>query len=349
MALRRKNGGSGSKGKGEETGKGRTGTTTRPAAGPERRQATRKTPSQITDELSRSAEERPTMPIEPIAGTDSASPAADLIDPRAVRNGVRKRSTPARTKSGAPRSRTPKEKQSSAAREVEDELQTVGADVVPRDTVEVVSAPSAGDTVDPRAIREHTIDQISPVENEAHAILTDWDFHLFNEGTHHKLWTRLGSHIVPGGVVFGVWAPNAERVSVVGDFNGWNRQSAPLAARGASGLWEGFVPGIGKGNVYKYHIVSKWNGYSVDKADPMAVHHETPPRTASIVWDLDYEWSDREWMASRGPRNGQDAPMSIYEVHLGSWRRTSGCRCNMPGCRTGAASCARRWGPACAT
>jgi len=170
-----------------------------------------------------------------------------------------------------------------------------------------------------------------PAENNRQAeslslpmtLLSDWDFHLFNEGTHHKLWEKLGAHIVEGGVIFGVWAPNAARVSVIGDFNGWDTNANPISRREHSGIWEGFVPGIGKGTVYKYHIVSLFNGYRVDKADPVGILHETPPRTASVVWDLAYEWNDGEWMSGRRARNSYEAPMSMYEVHLGSWRYTS--------------------------
>ncbi|HET7433233.1 MAG TPA: 1,4-alpha-glucan branching protein GlgB [Thermoanaerobaculia bacterium] len=175
----------------------------------------------------------------------------------------------------------------------------------------------------PEAIREHTIDQIEPVDTTPASLLSDWDFHLFNEGTHSALWQKLGSHIVPGGVLFAVWAPNAESVSVIGDFNGWNAEANVLAARGPSGIWEGFVPDVAKGTRYKYHIISRNNGYRVDKADPFAVQQETPPQTASIVWDLDYEWDDDEWMNTRRAKNAYDAAMSIYEVHIGSWRRTS--------------------------
>jgi 1,4-alpha-glucan branching enzyme len=158
--------------------------------------------------------------------------------------------------------------------------------------------------------------------------LTEHDFYLFNEGSHHKLWEKLGSHIVERdgvtGTLFAVWAPNAARVSVMGDFNGWNPNAHELALRGVSGIWEGFVPGVAKGAHYKYHIVSQFNGYEVDKADPFAVHQETPPQTASVVWDLDYEWQDGDWMASRAQHNAASAPMSIYEIHLGSWRRVGG-------------------------
>jgi 1,4-alpha-glucan branching enzyme len=129
---------------------------------------------------------------------------------------------------------------------------------------------------------------------------------------------------VPGSY-FAVWAPNAERVSVMGEFNGWNPESHILDVRwDGSGIWEGFIPGVEKGGVYKYHIVSRYNNYKVDKADPFAFYSETPPKTASVVWDLDYEWNDDEWMKNRHKHNALDAPYSIYEVHLGSWRRVAG-------------------------
>jgi 1,4-alpha-glucan branching enzyme len=155
--------------------------------------------------------------------------------------------------------------------------------------------------------------------------LTDHDLYLFNEGTHYRIFEKLGSHLDEeegvSGVRFGVWAPDADRVSVVGDFNGWQPGAHPLAAVGGSGIWGGFVRGLGKGTIYKYHVQSRFNGYRVDKADPYAVHHETPPKTASVVWDLDYVWGDGAWMAKRREGAGYDAPLSIYEVHLGSWRR----------------------------
>lgn len=155
--------------------------------------------------------------------------------------------------------------------------------------------------------------------------LTDDDLYLFNEGSHLRLYDKLGSRpmVVDGseGTYFAVWAPNAERVSLMGDFNGWNVRETPLHPRGSSGIWETFVPGIGKGSLYKYHIVSRHGGYRVDKADPFAWLQETPPRTGSVVWDLEYEWGDREWMGVRGERNALQAPISIYELHLGSWMR----------------------------
>jgi 1,4-alpha-glucan branching enzyme len=152
------------------------------------------------------------------------------------------------------------------------------------------------------------------------------DVHLFNEGTHRRLYRRLGSRpaVVDGvaGAAFAVWAPNAESVSVIGDWNGWDRKRDPLRPLGGSGIWHGFVPGVAKGAVYKYRIRSRVRGHEADKADPFGWRHELPPRTGSVVWDLDYAWGDAGWMASRKPRNALAAPMSIYELHLGSWRRS---------------------------
>jgi 1,4-alpha-glucan branching enzyme len=156
-------------------------------------------------------------------------------------------------------------------------------------------------------------------------LLTETDFYLFNEGSHFRLHDKLGSHIgtVAGkeGTTFAVWAPNAEEVSVVGDFNDWDQSTNPIFPCGSAGIWEGFVPGVEAGALYKYRISSKHRGYRVNKADPFAFHHETPPRTASIVWDLEYQWADQQWMETRQTRLALDAPIAIYEVHLGSWRR----------------------------
>lgn len=156
--------------------------------------------------------------------------------------------------------------------------------------------------------------------------ITDYDAHLFREGNHVRMFEKLGSHQMRSGdtdgVYFAVWAPNAKSVSVIGDFNGWNTAAHPLGVRwDSSGIWEGVIPGIDKGARYKYHIVSHNNNYAVDKGDPYAYYWETSPRTASCVWDLDYTWHDTEWMQSRGKKNTLKSPVSIYEVHLGSWRR----------------------------
>jgi 1,4-alpha-glucan branching enzyme len=157
-------------------------------------------------------------------------------------------------------------------------------------------------------------------------LLTDQDIYLFKEGNHFRLYQKLGSHMMMSGGVegtyFAVWAPNAEHVSVIGDFNQWNPKSHPLEVRwDGSGIWEGFIPGITKGILYKYHIMSKHNGHTVDKGDPFAFFWEISPKTASLVWDLEYKWNDREWMRNRGKHNALNSPLSIYEVHLGAWRR----------------------------
>ncbi|MGZ4146876.1 MAG: 1,4-alpha-glucan branching protein GlgB [Actinomycetota bacterium] len=157
-------------------------------------------------------------------------------------------------------------------------------------------------------------------------VLTPEDLYLFNEGTHSRLWEKLGAHVTDEGTHLAVWAPNAERVTVIGDFNGWNTEADDLSPVESSGVWSRFMPGMRPGTPYKFHIRSRWGGYRVDKADPFAFHAETPPRTGSIVWDLSYDWGDGEWMASRHGRNALSAPMSTYEVHLGSWMRGEGGR-----------------------
>ena len=156
-------------------------------------------------------------------------------------------------------------------------------------------------------------------------LLTDQDLYLFNEGSHLQLYDKMGAHRVTHngvqGTVFSVWAPNARTVSVVGSFNGWNPKSHYLEPRASSGIWEGFIPGATRGALYKFHIESRQHGYRVEKADPIGLLHEKPPRTASVVWDLDYQWTDNEWMQKRFERNALRAPQAIYEVHLGSWMR----------------------------
>ena len=153
-------------------------------------------------------------------------------------------------------------------------------------------------------------------------MLTDHDIYLFREGTHGRLDAGLGCQLASDGAGFGVWAPNAASVSVIGAFNAWDPSAHPLTVRpDGSGIWSGFVAGVGRGDAYKYHIVSALGGYTVDKADPLALYAEAPPATASRAWTLDYAWGDDAWMAERRSRNALDAPLSIYEMHLGSWRR----------------------------
>jgi 1,4-alpha-glucan branching enzyme len=157
--------------------------------------------------------------------------------------------------------------------------------------------------------------------------LSEFDLYLLAEGTHTRAYEKLGAHLSERnghrGVQFAVWAPNAERVSVIGDFNRWN-SSADVMRPSSAGVWEGFVTDIGPGAVYKYHVESRDRRYSVDKADPYGFAAEIRPRTASCVWDLqDYSWLDHSWMANRAKNNSLNSPISIYELHLGSWKRVS--------------------------
>jgi len=159
-------------------------------------------------------------------------------------------------------------------------------------------------------------------------VLTEHDVYLFREGTFFRAYEKLGAHAIGGDVAatrFAVWAPNANRVSVIGDFNDWDPDAHPLTVREDSpGIWEGVVNGVREGSLYKFHIVSHGGGFVADRSDPYAVRTEVPPRTASVVWDLEHVWRDGEWMSRRARANALDGPMSIYEVHLGSWRRVPG-------------------------
>ncbi len=164
-----------------------------------------------------------------------------------------------------------------------------------------------------------------PATPDRPSLLTEEDLYLFNEGSHLRLYEKLGAHPMTvgeaTGTVFAVWAPNAERVTVMGDFNGWDKEGTPLSPRADSGIWEAFVPQVEPGAAYKYFVVSRHDDYAADKTDPFAFRAEEAPRTASIVWDLAYEWGDSDWMKDRASHNALTAPLSVYEVHLGSWRR----------------------------
>ncbi len=156
---------------------------------------------------------------------------------------------------------------------------------------------------------------------------SEFDIYLFKSGKHFRLYEKLGSHQIEvagqQGTYFALWAPNAEAVSVVGDFNGWNTESHHLSPRwDGSGIWEGFLPGLGQGTLYKYSITAK-DGRKIEKGDPFARFWEIPPRTASIVWDAPHNWEDKDWMEKRKEKADAAAPYSIYEVHLGSWRKKS--------------------------
>lgn len=161
---------------------------------------------------------------------------------------------------------------------------------------------------------------------QSHSLFTDFDIDLFKAGKHFRLYEKLGAHLIEvdgvKGVYFAVWAPSARSVSVVGDFNYWIQGEHPLQVRwDSSGIWEGFIPGIEKGTTYKYKIQSNNGGIVTEKADPFAFYCEKPPHTASVIWDLDHKWKDKKWMDTRKDHNSLDKPYSVYEVHLGSWKR----------------------------
>ncbi len=155
--------------------------------------------------------------------------------------------------------------------------------------------------------------------------LTDFDIHLFRSGKHYELHHKLGSHLVEfngeKGCYFAVWAPSARHVSVIGNFNYWNNQAHNLTARwDSSGIWEGFIPGVGHGEAYKYSIETQ-EGYRLEKGDPFARYWEEPPKTASIVWDSGYKWKDSKWLKKRMKDREDPKPYAVYEIHMGSWKR----------------------------
>ncbi len=157
-------------------------------------------------------------------------------------------------------------------------------------------------------------------------VLSDFDLHLIGEGRHYKKYEKLGAHVLEingiKGVHFAVWAPNARRVSVIGDFNNWDNRRHQMRALGASGIWELFIPGLKEGELYKFEVKSKFNNYVSVKADPYAFYFELRPKSASIVYDINkYKWNDSRWMEKRSKKNWLKSPISMYEVHLGSWMR----------------------------
>ncbi|MFQ5435629.1 MAG: 1,4-alpha-glucan branching enzyme, partial [Anaerolineae bacterium] len=159
--------------------------------------------------------------------------------------------------------------------------------------------------------------------------LSDFDEYLLAEGKHLHIYQKLGAHLAEingvSGVLFAVWAPGALRVSVVGEFNQWDGRRHPMRFHHNSGIWELFLPGLGQGTLYKYEIKTHYQDYTVNKADPVGFASELRPNTASIVWPLDnHRWQDDDWLAQRADKNGLNAPLSVYEVHLGSWRRKNG-------------------------
>lgn len=161
---------------------------------------------------------------------------------------------------------------------------------------------------------------------EPHSLFTDFDIGLFRSGKHYRLYEKMGSHVleVQGvtGTYFAVWAPNASYLSVIGDFNGWDKGTHALMSRwDGSGIWEGWIPNIGNGQVYKYFMVNRDTHEEIEKGDPFALRWEESPKTASVIWDTWHEWEDEDWMQKRAKHNALTAPMSVYEIHLGSWQR----------------------------
>lgn len=158
-------------------------------------------------------------------------------------------------------------------------------------------------------------------------VLTDFDLHLIREGTHYKNYEKLGAHVLEidgvKGVYFAVWAPNARRVSVIGEFNHWDGRRHPMKLLGDSGVWEIFIPGLDEGELYKFEVKSKYRGYKEQKIDPFAFFFEVRPKSAAIVYNIEnkHQWQDAEWMESRRKKNWFESPVAIYEVHLGSWMR----------------------------
>jgi len=159
-----------------------------------------------------------------------------------------------------------------------------------------------------------------------HSLFTDYDIHLFKSGKHFKLYEKLGSHLITldgkSGVYFAVWAPNAEKVELIADFNYWNGSGYELFPKwDGSGIWEGFVENAKEGSSYKYKIYSKEGDQVLEKGDPFARYWEVPPKTASIIWRSKFEWKDKSWLNSRSKKNSHKSPFAVYEVHLGSWKR----------------------------
>ncbi|ACD83079.1 1,4-alpha-glucan branching protein GlgB [Candidatus Methylacidiphilum infernorum] len=175
-------------------------------------------------------------------------------------------------------------------------------------------------------MKKLTTPLLAPYKATPISLFSDYDIYLFKKGTHYNLYDKLGCHLLKWkgkkGAYFAVWAPNAQSVSVIGSFNGWNPKTNPMSLReDQSGIWETFIPGVAKGDLYKYHIVSKADGGVHVKGDPFAFLWEVPPKSASMVWNLEYTWLDKEWMDNKTKRNGLNSPWNIYEVHLGSWKR----------------------------
>ncbi len=245
-----------------------------------------------------------------------------------AQNEESKRNRPSRSKKSTEDKSSATEKRSSI-KEVMDggtDGKVMEKGKAPRKNQEPGSRLSKAGSKAPKDIKQATEESHSDQHDNHLSRFSDYDVHLFREGKHYKLYDKFGSHIMEHkgvkGTYFAVWAPNAERVSVIGTFNDWNRESHLMNVRyDHSGIWECFIPEIGQGTIYKYYIISNQYGYSIEKADPYAIHAENPPKTASIVLDKELSWNDNDWMDSRKTKIGKSQPVSVYELHFGSWRR----------------------------
>ncbi|HET8855675.1 MAG TPA: 1,4-alpha-glucan branching protein GlgB [Salinimicrobium sp.] len=212
-------------------------------------------------------------------------------------------------------------------KKIKDSLKEAGKNIIPDPNVvdRLVDKIIPGEEAPTQGNDKEKADKKNSDLTAQPTLLSDYDIHLFREGKHFHLYQKLGSHPMTyngvEGVFFALWAPNAKEVSVTGDFNQWNREKNPMKPRGdSSGIWEVFIPEAKQGNIYKYFIISA-EGYEVEKGDPYAFMWEIPPNTASVVWDLSNSWSDGGWLEKRRNESGMEKPVSVLEVHLGSWRR----------------------------
>ena len=238
------------------------------------------------------------LPITPAPATDAANMAVNEAAGKVTKSAAKAKTTGAAKKTAAPRAKK-------------------GA--LPVQEVQQV-------TLEPAQPAVPNIEQSEQAVYYDFSLLTEFDIYLFREGKHFKLYEKLGSHPIQHkgktGTYFAVWAPNAEHVSVIGDFNGWSRDSHYLKVRhDHSGIWEGFIPDVATGMLYKYHIKSNYNWYHVEKSDPFAFAREMPPQTASVVCNLQHNWQDNNWLQERKQKENEPQAFSIYELHLGSWRR----------------------------
>jgi 1,4-alpha-glucan branching enzyme len=219
----------------------------------------------------------------------------------------------------------PKKTTTAAKKTVADETKTVKK-AAEKPAAKSKAAPAAKKETAKPTTKHSMPANTLPNPVQSYSRFTEFDISLFRSGKHYKLYEKFGSHVMEvNGVIgtyFSVWAPNAQYVSVIGNFNYWDKGTHQLFVRwDSSGIWEGFIPNVGDGETYKYFIKAS-SGEELEKSDPFALRWEEPPRTASIVADTYYEWKDKKWMKDRHVHNALDQPYSVYEVHLGSWARS---------------------------